>query len=1120
MTNFLHKTPFFVYMSDHELKDFAKCFTVKKVAKGAVIKQSGDMYIVADGEIQMTTMLGPQDGNNVPIVGSPVIMHAGDATTGRSLKRDAGESLPSDPAARGRERSIKIRHQAGQLISTGNLAASGIMSHERAEKHKKKKAKEASIKREHDRQNDGRAPSPTGVDKMGSPSGNNHHTPSKRKNSNFRSLLERKNSQPRSPLPGQPATPLGIQSPKGGSSVESYADESNNNQSSDDRDGSASFRSNASAGRRGSVSLDDPAPDSDERDGRQKRGTGNMSFSGKAKQWVRKKSFALGVAGSPGSPGSPEDSSPRRLSHSSHHDSSAPNSASGNHSLRQSHRFGLNLFGGSGRDKHHAHDSHHGWLSGKMSSRREAETVRGVMKLEAVEDSVILFLDSGRRRRFVKKYPELKDIVETLMHAKIDNFLSQLPFIKIPKKPKKNSPVKVNRAIDAFVEEEGEEEDEDEDGNQENPADSDSDEEDKEHGGLGMLSSVCKYEAFQEGDPIFCEGEVGDKLYIILKGTVAVLKTHDMAVTEEPIRDERTPTNGDATACVGNGSDDDANNQTSGTITPMSSSVGAKSLEKGLDGDDTPSNSTTGTQNTSPNSSQDLPGQITEKVVAPPLKKMPTARNESRRKSLSKSGSQKDSSKRGSVSLNLGKLATGHGKNMFAKMRFGRNADDKSKAVELDEEDILATLKAGNYFGEMAVMVTMPRSSTVVAKEKCLLLTVSKADWAMFLQHHHKTRRAVEQHMKSRLMGLFRNMNIPFFETVHKDRYEELSPGCDVLDLPPGSEVIKQGDRGDTFYVIIHGRVDVAVRAGVGKAADAPTDDWDGELVTGQFFGEIALVMDSARKATVTTSESTVLLVIDKGTFRAFFNDNARALAEVQVRLLGEKAELHSLLSISASLEVFKDFLDAEHSGENVEFWECVTNFEEESKNDKFTAEDLLQQESRRTLPQLLMVEEIWDKYLREAAEHQVNISSKMRQAVQKKIESMKKWSEGQDVIMDGTMTRKVLNLTMDEIRKRAIFHDAKEEIYKLMVRDSYPRFKKQEAYKNFIGSIGLYSTANQEYLSSKMAQLKDRNHTVSGKRGASKAPSGGYRSKFQEKMSSVRHVLSKPKAMADDSIS
>ena len=57
MTRFLDKTPFYVYMTEQELKEFAKCFTVKKVSKGAVVRQTGEMYIVAQGEIQMTTML-------------------------------------------------------------------------------------------------------------------------------------------------------------------------------------------------------------------------------------------------------------------------------------------------------------------------------------------------------------------------------------------------------------------------------------------------------------------------------------------------------------------------------------------------------------------------------------------------------------------------------------------------------------------------------------------------------------------------------------------------------------------------------------------------------------------------------------------------------------------------------------------------------------------------------------------------------------------------------------------------------------------------------------------------------------------------------------------------------
>ena len=118
------------------------------------------------------------------------------------------------------------------------------------------------------------------------------------------------------------------------------------------------------------------------------------------------------------------------------------------------------------------------------------------------------------------------------MHAKIDTFLATLPFINVPKEKKSSSPKspppvqsksRGGGGMDAFAEcdEEDEDEDEDESGGggskkveEEEPEDSnsDSDSEDDEHGGLGMLSSVCKYEAFKENEPIFCEGELGDKV--------------------------------------------------------------------------------------------------------------------------------------------------------------------------------------------------------------------------------------------------------------------------------------------------------------------------------------------------------------------------------------------------------------------------------------------------------------------------------------------------------------------------------------------------------------------------------------------------------------------------------
>lgn len=57
MTAYLNKTPFYVYFDQNELRDFAKCFSAKKIAKGSTINQTGTMYIVAQGEVSMTTML-------------------------------------------------------------------------------------------------------------------------------------------------------------------------------------------------------------------------------------------------------------------------------------------------------------------------------------------------------------------------------------------------------------------------------------------------------------------------------------------------------------------------------------------------------------------------------------------------------------------------------------------------------------------------------------------------------------------------------------------------------------------------------------------------------------------------------------------------------------------------------------------------------------------------------------------------------------------------------------------------------------------------------------------------------------------------------------------------------
>jgi CRP-like cAMP-binding protein len=74
--------------------------------------------------------------------------------------------------------------------------------------------------------------------------------------------------------------------------------------------------------------------------------------------------------------------------------------------------------------------------------------------------------------------------------------------------------------------------------------------------------------------------------------------------------------------------------------------------------------------------------------------------------------------------------------------------------------------------------------------------------------------------------------------------------------VQPGTVVIRQGDAGDRFYVIDHGRM--TVTADGRHVAD---------LGPGDFFGEIALLRDVPRTATVTASEDTRLLSLERDQF-------------------------------------------------------------------------------------------------------------------------------------------------------------------------------------------------------------------------------------------------------------
>jgi CRP/FNR family transcriptional regulator, cyclic AMP receptor protein len=99
--------------------------------------------------------------------------------------------------------------------------------------------------------------------------------------------------------------------------------------------------------------------------------------------------------------------------------------------------------------------------------------------------------------------------------------------------------------------------------------------------------------------------------------------------------------------------------------------------------------------------------------------------------------------------------------------------------------------------------------------------------------------------------------SVPLFSSASKQELAQIASIADEIDFPEGKVLIREGDSGREFFVLIEGTAEVE-RGGRKVAAIGP----------GDFFGEIALISKTPRNATITTTSPVRALVITDRAFR------------------------------------------------------------------------------------------------------------------------------------------------------------------------------------------------------------------------------------------------------------
>lgn len=326
----------------------------------------------------------------------------------------------------------------------------------------------------------------------------------------------------------------------------------------------------------------------------------------------------------------------------------------------------------------------------------------------------------------------------------------------------------------------------------------------------------------------------------------------------------------------------------------------------------------------------------------------------------------------------------------------------------------LATLGAGSFFGEMALLVNIPRAATVRAKESCMLMSIEKDSFHELLDKSPEVKESVYKLLKERLWtkALMSGV-IPYFSTIPLERMEEFSHAMDINDQLHKGDVVMDQEFGEPrFAFLVYGALEITSnefkRGGIHRERSV-------FLTPGCYCGPFTFQRLGIQQGKVFARSPGVILSCSYEKVLDLFREFPHVAAEANIAWFGERCDLASVLRHKVLTQRYQSFLEAEHSDENFSFCMAV---------DKFRT---CPAEERNPLAQHMR-----EHYIQSDSPKEVNLPAVIH-----------------DAIID-----KLTQLEPGEIVPANFFDGAWDEIMRLMTKDSFPRFKKSHLFQSVLDTL------------------------------------------------------------------
>ena len=197
-------------------------------------------------------------------------------------------------------------------------------------------------------------------------------------------------------------------------------------------------------------------------------------------------------------------------------------------------------------------------------------------------------------------------------------------------------------------------------------------------------------------------------------------------------------------------------------------------------------------------------------------------------------------------------------------------------------------LGAGEFFGELGLISGRRRSSTVRAGANCVLVESPRRAMLKLVASVEAIRKRVDETFLKRAVRAYLAPMLPEEELA-----ELVTSGVEVRRYGGNEVLFKEGDAPDGLYLLRRGAVMVS-RTIAGREVVLSY------LSAGNYVGEMALLTDSPRSATVRAAVTTEAVVLDAGAFKRVLGRNPKWREEMESRFLDR-------LRVNAAMEAAPD---------------------------------------------------------------------------------------------------------------------------------------------------------------------------------------------------------------------